>query len=665
MRKFITFTQSKAQKTSMKLPLKYLPGSGSAVSGPVSKVMILLYDLFAALMSFSFSLLLTNNLEIYNQGIFLLSKGLIVLLVFRGLSFYLFKTYLIIIRFAGLRDARNVFLAVLASSSAFFVATLLFPTLLPTGANWKIILVDSVFLIALCGGLRLALRTLADLNRERLQNNGGSRINIAIFGAGELGAQLYQVLKQNVNHDYKVVAYFDDNEKVHKKHLNGVPIYHPDKNLGEVIKKYDIKTAIIAIGPGLSEERRISFIDQCLEHKVKVKKVPVTEAWIQNDLQVDKLRDIRFEDLLNRPSIQLSLDDIERSIKGKTILVTGCAGSIGKEIVRQCLRFEPSRLIGLDIAETPLAETALSFQKAIQDNRFRTILADVRDEDRMRNIFEDYCIDYVFHAAAYKHVPIMESFPQEAIKANVQGTYNIARLASEFEVDKFVMISTDKAVNPSNVMGASKRIAELFVQSFNYRSGNETKFITTRFGNVLGSNGSVIPIFKRQIERRKPVTVTHKDITRYFMTIPEACQLVLEAGSMGHGGEIFIFDMGDPVRIYDLAEKMIKMAGFTPGKEIEIEITGLRPGEKLKEELLDKGEDTMPTHHQKIKIASVRECDNKMVSLAILKLIDLAYYGASPEEIVRHMKELVPEFTSQNSNFSALDQHRTMGQSEG
>jgi FlaA1/EpsC-like NDP-sugar epimerase len=642
----------------MKRLLHYLPGSGNAVSGTASKAMILIIDLFLALMSFSFGLLLTDNIYLYNQGIFLLSMGLLTLMALRALSFYIFKTYLIIIRYAGLRDARNVFLAVLTSSAAFLIATYLFPTLLNTDDNWKIVVVDAVLLIALCGGFRLALRSLADANRQRM-GNGGSRINIAIFGAGELGAQLYQVLKQNVNHDYRVVAYFDDNQKVHRKHLNGIPVYNPDKSFKETVEKYDIKTAIIAIGPSLTEERRIRFIDQCLEHKVKVKKVPVTEAWLQNDLQVDKLRDIRFEDLLNRPAIELSLDDIEASIKGKTVLVTGSAGSIGREIVRQCLRFEPHLLIGADVAETPLAETTLSFQKHIDSKRFKTVIADVRDEDRMRRLFEEHRIDYVLHAAAYKHVPIMEEYPEEAIKTNVQGSFNMARLASQFKVKKFVMISTDKAVNPSNVMGASKRIAELFVQSLNHRSSNETQFITTRFGNVLGSNGSVIPIFKKQIEKRQPVTVTHKDITRYFMTIPEACQLVLEAGSMGQGGEIFVFDMGKPVRIYHLAEKMIKMAGFTPGEEIEIKISGLRPGEKLYEELLDDGESTMPTHHQKIKIASVRECDHNSVSIAILKLINLAYDGAPGEEIVRYMKDLVPEFTSQNSNYSKLDRPRT------
>jgi FlaA1/EpsC-like NDP-sugar epimerase len=638
----------------MKLPLHYLPGSGNAISGITSKIMVLAYDFFAALLSFSFALLLTNNFEIYQQGIFLISVGLVVLLLLRGLSFYLFKTYLIIIRYAGLKDARNIFMAVLTSSLAFYIATLLFPSLLPIESTWRVILVDSVFLIALCGGSRLAMRSLADVNRQRM-GNGGSRINTAIFGAGELGAQLYQVLKQNVNHDYRVVAYFDDNKKVHKKHLNGVPVYNPGKGFEEVVQKYHIKTAIIAIGPSLTEERRINFIDQCLEHKVKVKKVPVTEAWLQNDLQVDKLRDIRFEDLLNRPAIQLSLDDIEASIKGKTVLVTGCAGSIGKEIVRQCLRFEPRLLVGADVAETPLAYTARAFEQCIEKKRFKTVIADVRDEDRMRRLFEAYHFDYVFHAAAYKHVPIMEDFPEEAIKTNVLGSFNMARLSSQFKVEKFVMISTDKAVNPSNVMGASKRIAELFVQSLNHRSSNETQFITTRFGNVLGSNGSVIPIFKQQIEQREPVTVTHKDITRYFMTIPEACQLVLEAGSMGQGGEIFIFDMGKPVRIYDLAEKMIKMAGFTPGEEIKIKVTGLRPGEKLYEELLDDGENTMPTHHKKIKIASVRACDHNTVSVSILKLINLAYEGAEAEEIVRLMKELVPEFTSMNSTFTSLD----------
>ena len=648
----------------MQIPLHYLPGSKTAVSGNASKAMILGVDLFASVMSFSFGLLLTNNMDLLNKGIFFISTGLAVLLFLRALSFYIFKNYLIIIRFAGLKDARNVFLAVLTSSVAFYFATILFPSLLSTDDNWKIIVVDGVTLIALSGGFRLAFRTLADVNRGRMQNSA-SRINTAIFGAGELGAQLYQVLKQNVNHDYRVVAYFDDNPKVHRKRLNGVPVYNPDKCLKKVIRKYHIKTVIIAIGPKLTEERRITFIDQCLDYKVKVKKVPVTEAWIQNDLQVDKLRDFRFEDLLHRPPISLNVNGIQDSIKGKTILITGCAGSIGKEILRQCLRFEPFLLIGIDIAETPLAETNMAFQKHLQNKRLKTIIADIRDEDRMRRLFEDYCIDYVFHAAAYKHVPVMEAFPEEAIKTNVQGTYHVARLASAYNVGKFVLVSTDKAVNPSNVMGASKRIAELYVQSLNSRSGNTTQFITTRFGNVLGSNGSVIPIFKKQIEKRQPVTVTHPEITRYFMTIPEACQLVLEAGAMGNGGEIFIFDMGKPIRIYNLAERMIQMAGFTPGKEIHIEITGLRPGEKLTEELLNAGESLRPTHHEKIKIASVRECDHNSVTIAIMQLIDLAYDGTSALDIVRYMKDLVPEFASMNSTFEKLNLPRSGKGSQG
>ena len=643
----------------MKLPFKYLPGQDTPFSGTITKLFILGIDIFTALISFSFALTLTDNLELNRFGVFFLSWAMFVLLLLRGIAFFIFKTYLIIIRYVGIKDGINIALAVVTSSAAFYLATLLFPGLLTTKSNLAIILVDTVLLILLNGGFRIALRLAADA--VRMRTNGSSRINTVIFGAGELGAQLQQVLKQNVNHNYRVVAFLDDNPKVHKKQLNGVPIYNFDQNLKPIIKRYDIKTAIIAIGPSLSEERRVDFINQCLEQKVRVMKVPVAEAWFNNSLEVGQLRKIRFEDLLNRPPIDLDKEAIRGTIAGKTVLVTGCAGSIGKEIVKQCLRFEPRLVIGADIAETPLAETALSLGQYIKKGYFRTVIADVRDEDRMQRLFEEYHFDYVFHAAAYKHVPIMERFPEEAIKANVQGTYNLARLASAFEVPKFVMVSTDKAVNPSNVMGASKRIAELYVQSLNNRPGNTTQFITTRFGNVLGSNGSVIPIFKRQIERRKPVTVTHPEITRYFMTIPEACQLVLEAGAIGQGGEIFIFDMGEPVRIVDLAEKMIKMAGLTPNQDITIQFTGLRPGEKLYEELLDKDENNIQTHHPKIKIASVRQCDHQTVNLAVLHLINLARNGAAAIDIVRGMKELIPEYTSLNSSYTELDKERANG----
>ena len=640
----------------MNLPLNVLSGRRHSLSGVATKAFLLSLDLLAALLAFFFALLITNNFAMAKAGnFFVLGWAPIILLSLRGISFVLFRTYLVMIRYIGVRDVKNVFFAVTSSTLAFCAAVYFWPGLLPKKEAVSIILVDYILLLGITNGMRVGIRLFMDYLRTRAQS---SHLNTVIFGAGEMGALLHNVLRQNVSHDYRVMAFFDDNMTVNRRFLHGIRVFNTERHFKEVIKRYDIKVAIIAIGE-LSEDRRVAFINKCLEHHVKVMKVPTTESWIHNKLDLGQLRDIRFEDLLNRPPIQLDNQAISASVRGRCVVVTGCAGSIGREIVCQLLKYEPREIIGIDIAETPMADVNLALQQEIQDGTFLPVLGDVRDYDRMELLFETYQPDYVFHAAAYKHVPIMEQFPEEAIKANVLGTKNIADLAAEYQADKFVMISTDKVINPSNVMGASKRIAEIYVQALNYQTGNTTRFITTRFGNVLGSNGSVIPIFRQQIQRRQPVTVTHPEVRRFFMTIPEACQLVLEAGAMGKGGEIYIFDMGEPVKIVDLARRMIQMAGLTPGEDIKIVHTGLRPGEKLYEELFDKDENNKETYHPKIKIASVRPCaDTRYFESTIQQLILAARQGAPKEEIVGLMKDLVPEFTSQNSEFSALDKAR-------
>ncbi len=641
----------------MKFFPHYQPGQQTWFSGYATKVIILGIDLGLALLSYFTALMITNNFAMAQAGdYFLLGWAPLILLGLRAIAFVIFKTYLIIIRYIGIRDVRNIFLAVATSSLAFLLAVVMQPGLLPPNRQMAIVLVDFILLLVLTGGFRAVMRLGYDGLRARAQS---SRLNTVIFGAGEMGALLHDVLKQNVSHDYRVVAFFDDNPKVHRKLLNGVRIFNPEKSFERVVQQHDIKVAIIAIN-NLSEERRVAFIDSCLERHIKIMKIPATEAWIENDLQLGQLRNIRFEDLLNRPPIDLDKKAISESVRGRCVMVSGCAGSIGSEIVRQLLKYEPRQIIGLDIAETPLAEMSLSLKNAVESRQLLPIIGDVRDRHCMDKLFDRYRPEYVFHAAAYKHVPIMEQFPAEAIKANVLGTKNMAELASEYQAEKFVMISTDKVVNPSNVMGASKRIAEIYVQALNFADGNRTQFITTRFGNVLGSNGSVIPIFRRQIERRKPVTVTDPEVTRFFMTIPEACQLVLEAGAMGEGGEIYIFDMGEPVKIADLAKRMIQMAGLTPGQDVQIIYTGLRPGEKLYEELLDKGENNKKTHHPKIKKAAVRHSRYHEVSPSIEELIAKAGNSVAPIEIVRQMKRLVPEYASRNSEYVALDQQREL-----
>lgn len=617
-------------------------------AGYVTKVLIFALDVLASVFSIFTAILLSSKFEISSISLFV-SWFTAALLGLRIISFIVFRTYSIIIRYVGEKDYETVFGAITSASVVFYLLQFFLPSELDTSQVMPVIVIDYIICLCTVGGMRVVLRIVYD----RFKRNS-SGISTAIFGAGEQGTMIEQAMRHNTAHPYRVVAFFDDNPTVHRKALNGIPVFNPEKSFVKVLRKYNIKNIVIGIS-NLPPERKIAFINDCLAHKVKVLKIPPTESWLNGTLSVGQLTNINFEDLLNRPPIQLDQESVKNSVKGKVVLVTGCAGSIGSEIVRQLLKYQPEKVIGLDQAETPLAEITLALKVEVQQGLFLPIIGDVCDRDKVQHLFQQYRPVYVFHAAAYKHVPIMEIFPEAAIRVNVAGTQNVADLATQYRVEKFVMISTDKVVNPSNVMGASKRIAEMYAQSLNAHANNYTQFITTRFGNVLGSNGSVIPIFRAQIENREPITLTHPEVTRYFMTIPEACQLVLEAGAMGQGGEIFVFDMGEPVRILDLAHKMIQMAGMVPGRDIEIKITGLRPGEKLTEELLDNGENAIPTHHPKIKKALVRVCHYLQVKSDIDALVRSAHAGMRGADIVQLMKALVPEFVSQNSEYAALD----------
>ncbi|HRI41869.1 MAG TPA: nucleoside-diphosphate sugar epimerase/dehydratase, partial [Bacteroidia bacterium] len=443
----------------------------------------------------------------------------------------------------------------------------------------------------------------------------------------------------------------DDNPAKAGKTLEGIRIYRADTELEELLHANVIDHLILSI-QNVPAPAKQALVEKCLAFGVNVLNVPPVTTWINGQLSFNQIRNIRIEDLLERPPIRLDTEEIRRQLEGRVILVTGGAGSIGSEVVRQLLPFHPKKVIVLDQAESALYDLELELQERYKFRQFETVIADVRQIDRMRRVFEAFHPQVVFHAAAYKHVPVMEHNPSEAILTNVHGTRVTADLAHEFGVEKFVLISTDKAVNPTNIMGATKRIAEIYCQSLGTVSA--TRFITTRFGNVLDSNGSVIPRFRKQIESGGPVTVTHPDITRYFMTIPEACQLVLEAASMGKGGEIYLFDMGTSVRIYDLAKKMIRLAGLTLDKDIRIEITGLRPGEKLQEELLADKETSLPTHHEKILVAKVRPYDFKVIQSDIEELVSL-FSTQRNDAIVRKMKQMVPEYVSANSEFEKLD----------
>ena len=459
---------------------------------------------------------------------------------------------------------------------------------------------------------------------------------------------------------FKLLGFIDkfNNSKTGKSILN-LPILNQNKSIHVILRAMKADALIIA-EKSLSKEETIAMVEECLEYNFKVYSVPLITDWKDEKQISNKVKSFEIEDLLERKPIVLDTKTISSQINEKTILITGAAGSIGSEITRQILSFKPYKIIILDQAETPLHSLSLEVDTLGNKVKIRSVLADVRNLKALEKIFVKYRPDIVYHAAAYKHVPLMEENPSQAVYTNVLGTKNLADLSVKYNVERFVMVSTDKAVNPSSVMGASKRIAEKYVQTLQDKLNKEkesvenTKFITTRFGNVLGSNGSIVPLFAKQIQEGGPITITHPEIIRYFMTIPEACQLVLEAGTMGNGGEIYIFDMGQPVKILDLAKKMIRLAGFTPDREIEIKIIGLRPGEKLFEELLNDTSRTLPTHNEKIMIAQERHDEYNVINNNVESLLDKIQLF-SEEEIVIEMKKIVPEFRSMNSRFVAFD----------
>ncbi|MBK9401543.1 MAG: polysaccharide biosynthesis protein [Bacteroidetes bacterium] len=570
-------------------------------------------------------------------------------LAVRFFSFLIIKTYKGIIRYTGTRDSLRILLTLAGGS-----VVMAFSNLISYQYNEAYLVPFSIIIIEflLTVFLMITGRLLVKVVYMELKNPSSGKTGILIYGAGEAGLITKRTLDRDAGTNYKVVGFIDDNVKKAGKKLEGITIHHSD-NLEHLLVKGNIKNLIIAI-QNISPERKQYIVESSLKHNIRVLNVPPVRSWINGSLSFKQIRKVNIEDLLGRDPIQLHLEKIKEELTGKVILVTGAAGSIGSEIVRQILPFHPKLLVILDIAESPLYELELELKDHPETKmqRVEMVIGDIRNPERMRNVFRTFRPEIIFHAAAYKHVPVMELNPSESILNNVLGTKTVADLAIEYDARKFVMISTDKAVNPTNIMGATKRIAEIYTQAMNQLG--KTRFITTRFGNVLGSNGSVIPRFKKQIDAGQPLTVTHPDITRYFMTISEACQLVLEAGTLGNGGEIFIFDMGQPVRIDDLAKKMIQLSGLELGKDIQINYTGIRPGEKLYEELLANEENTIRTHHKKIMIAKVKEYDYTIVKEEIAQLIAL-FHEQNNEAIVRKMKEIVPEFLSKNSEFEKLD----------
>ncbi len=572
-----------------------------------------------------------------------------VVAVLATLSFLLIGSYKGVVRHTGMRDAYNLFLAVtvLISLTGFLMVSSrlsLMPELLNIPVS--IICVHYLLNIITLTTSRLIFKYCFYYVKSKL----GETSRILIYGAGDSGLITLAAITNDSNRSLSVVGFVDDNNQKIGKTINGIKVYS-SKSLNQTfINKNNIKEIVVSI-PHISKKRLSEISDELLKLSVKVKIIPAVNDWIDGKLKVSQIKEIQIEDLLERAPINMNNQNIKEELRDKVIMITGAAGSIGSEIVRQASFYSYKNLILVDQAESPLYDLQQELISKGVTN-FTPIVADIRDHQRMEMIFEKFRPNMVFHAAAYKHVPLMESNPCEAIKINVLGTRKLADLSSEYGVDKFVFVSTDKAVNPTNVMGATKRVAEMYIKCLHRTS--KTKFITTRFGNVLGSNGSVIPLFKKQIQKGGPLTVTHKNVTRFFMTIPEASQLVIEAGTMGNGGEIFIFDMGESVKIFDLAKKMIRLSGLQYPNDIDIKITGLRPGEKLYEELLADTENTLPTYHKKIMISKHDDDDCAMVKdkiddLCIMNLLN------QDHQIVGKLKEIVPEYISNNSTFESID----------
>jgi len=609
---------------------------------------VFLIDLFICAISISSAFLLRFNFAIPEQYFDSLTFIIPFVLFVRSITFLIFRTYAGIIRYSGAKDTERIFTVAITGSILFIIINILNYYLI-NGTfiiPFSIIAIDFLITIFLMTSFRLSTKIIY----QELYNPTKEKTAIVIYGADQFGVITKRTLDRDAESKHKVLAFLDINHANIGKTLEGVTIYHP-QYLDSLAKKNDIEKLIIA-KENIDSEEKQSIIEQSLQNNIKVLTLPDVNTWINGELSFNQIKEIKIEDLLERPPIILDVHKIKKKLLNKCILVTGAAGSIGSEIVRQLIAFNPSKIILFDQAESPLYDMELDLQEKFNFYNFEIVIGNIADEYRIQKLFEVYKPLIVFHAAAYKHVPMMESNPTEALRTNIMGTKILADIAHAFKVEQFVMVSTDKAVNPTNVMGASKRIAEIYVQAFNQVSN--TNFITTRFGNVLGSNGSVILRFKKQIDKGGPVTVTHPEVTRYFMTIPEACQLVLEAGAISRGGEIFLFDMGKSVKIIDLAKKMIKLSGLEIGKDIQIKYTGLRPGEKLYEELLNDKENTIPTHHSKIMIAKVRTYDFDQVKWEIQQLI-LLQKEHNNMEIVKKMKEIVPEFKSQNSVYEELD----------
>jgi FlaA1/EpsC-like NDP-sugar epimerase len=605
--------------------------------------LVLFIDISAVFFTFLFAYLLRYNLELHD-----FSFSIAVLQAFLTCAAYLifmilFKSYSGLIRQTTIKDT---FVIAVTNTAAFTL--LLIVTLLTRQINmYSIYNISYSILMIHYGTVTVTLiffRVFIKMFYVYVSIPTSSKKNVLIYGSGETGLIVKRVIQSDPRSGFQLKGFIDDNSILQGKKVDGYPVYSKNVLTREFVEAESISIFIFAI-KDISPAKKKEVLESLIDLGLEILDVPSFDQWLNGNLQVKQLRKVQLEDLLGRETITLDLEKIGKGLKGKTILVTGAAGSIGSEIVRQLTKYNSKQLILIDQAETPSFYLNNELKDKFSSCRYHLIIGDVTNEPKMDYIFRKYRPEIVFHAAAYKHVPLMETNPHEAFRVNVGGTKIISELAMKYQTEKFVMISSDKAVNPTNVMGATKKICELLVQAQARRSGTKTQFVTTRFGNVLGSNGSVIPLFKKQIAEGGPVTITHPEITRFFMTIPEACQLVLEAGFMGNGGEIFIFDMGSPIKILDIATKLIHLSGLEPYEDIEIVFTGLRPGEKLFEELFSEDEPQIPTHNPKISIARLVETDYEGLFKKINETL-ITIYEKTGSELIEEMMEIVPGYTS-------------------
>jgi len=613
---------------------------------------IIVLDVFIVAFSTFLGFALRFNFDLEQIYAFNLEWGVLTNSLACLLSLFVTKSYAGIVRYTGLRDGLRVLYTLILTHLITSSVNLLYyyrfdNNLIPYSVILISLLASFVFMFQ----YRLLIKNIFSYYRNLYKE----KQNVAIFGAGQMGMMTKHLLDDDSHSKYKVAVFFEDDANKVGKEINGTLIYSFNK-MANVVTRYNLKELIIAVQT-LSLDRKNEIVDHCLMHGIKVRTVPTLDKWVKGELSLNQIKDINIDDLLERDSIKLNNDIVADQIGSKRILITGAAGSIGSELVWQLVKYKPDELVLVDQSESALYEVYREIKNNDESFKVYAYVADITESKRIESIFHNHTPHIIYHAAAYKHVPFMEDNVSEAVRCNVLGTRNLANSARNNGVEKFVMVSTDKAVNPTNVMGCSKRIAEIYVQSLNQFEG--TKFITTRFGNVLGSNGSVIPYFKKQIAHGGPVTVTHPDITRFFMTISEACELVIEAGAMGKGGEIFLFDMGKSVKIIDLAKKMIRLSGYEPYEDIDIVFTGLRKGEKLYEELLANKENSLPTHHEKILIGKVKKCRFETINHQVEAIEILIKEGNFDDildySLVQRMKEIVPEFISKGSKFAGLD----------